>query len=47
MADMYEFERALHDYELKKKAHELDISFIKQESQSRDIEQEAWLLYTI
>lgn len=43
MADMYEFERALHDYELKQKAHELDIAFIKQESQSRDIEQEACL----
>ena len=38
MADMYEFERALHDYELKQKAHELDIAFIKQESQSRDID---------
>lgn len=43
MADMYEFERALHDYELKQKAHELDIAFIKQESQSRDVEQEACL----
>ena len=43
MADMYEFERALHNYELKQKAHELDIAFIKQESQSRDIEQEACL----
>ena len=43
MADMYEFEIALHNYELKQKAHELDIAFIKQESQSRDIEQEACL----
>lgn len=43
MADMYEFERALHNYELKQKAHELDIAFIKQESQSRDVEQEACL----
>ena len=43
MADTYEFERALHNYELKQKAHELDIAFIKQESQSRDVEQEACL----
>ena len=43
MADIYEFERALQNYELKQKAHELDIAFIKQESQSRDIEQEACL----
>ena len=43
MADMYEFERALQNYEIKQKAHELDIAFIKQESQSRDIEQEACL----
>ena len=43
MADSYDFERAMKGYELKQKAHELDLAFIKQESQSRDIEQEACL----